>query len=209
MPEEKSTLYTKLLQEGEQQKFKRAEQSRKWFRAKAAEVSKNKIAPTKVLQQHTSVSIIKSPNQIGSLFLYNYAPKTRKELSYYDTFPIVFPFKLLNDGFLGINLHYLPISYRAVLMNSLYNLINSSDVSKDSTRLIKLSYSTLQSKSQLYLAYPCIHRYLNKYIKSKIAFIPPKEWELALFLPLQRFQKQAESVVWKNSITSAKQRISK
>lgn len=200
------SIYSKLLNESKEQTFKRVEQSRKWFRAKAAQVGKNKIAPTKVISEQESVSIIKSPKQIGSLFFYNYAPKTKKDLEYYDTFPIVFPFKMLRDGFLGLNLHYLPIPYRAMLMDNLYSLLNSSDMTKDSTRLIKLSYSMIESKKQLYLAYPCIHRYLSKNIRTKIAFITPDEWELALFLPLQRFQKQSENIVWKDSILKAKQR---
>ena len=115
---------------------------------------------------------------------------------------------MLKDGFLGLNLHYLPIPYRAILMDSLYTLINSKDMKEDTTRLIRLSYSVIESKKQMYLAYPCIHRYLNKYVRSQIAFIPPKEWELALFLPMQRFQKKAETVVWKESIQTATQRIS-
>jgi hypothetical protein len=49
--------------------------------------------------------------------------------------------------------------------------------------------------------------YLHKNIRSKIAFIPPKEWELALFLPLQRFQKKSENVVWKESIAKIKKGI--
>ena len=206
--EDKPTIYTKLLQEGEQKTFRRIEDARRWYRARAAEVNRNKLVPTKVIQQHDPVPIIKSSRQIGSLFLYNYAPKTRKELQYYDTFPIVFPFKILKDGFLGLNLHYLPIPYRAALMDNLYRLLNSSDMKDNDTRLAKLKYNVIESKKQLYLAYPCIHRYLNKYIKTQIAFIPPKEWELALFLPMQRFQKKAESAVWKDSIKSAKQRIS-
>lgn len=205
--EDKPTIYTKLLQEGEKETFKRIEDSRKWFRTRATQVSKNKLAPTKIMEHLDHTAIIRNPRQIGSLFFYNYMPKTRKDLQYYDTFPIVFPFKILKDGFLGLNLHYLPIPYRASLMDNLYMLLNSSNMKEDTTRLAKLKYSVIESKRQLYLAYPCIHRYLNKYIRTQIAFIPPKEWELALFLPMQRFQKKAETVVWKDSIRSAKQRI--
>lgn len=206
---EKQSIYTSLLIKSSQQEFKMIEESRKWFRKKASEVSKAKLVPTKIIEQRQHVPNIKNFRQIGSLFFYNYAPKTRKELNYYDTFPIVFPFKILKDGFLGLNLHYLPISYRAILMDNLYSLINSADMEEDATRLQKLRYSIIESKRQFYLAYPCIHRYLNKQIRSQIAFIPPKEWELALFLPMQRFQKKAENAIWRESIVSAKQRILK
>ena len=44
--------------------------------------------------------------------LFWYRPKTAKKLPYYDTFPIVLPFKKHRDGFTGINFHYLPIYMR-------------------------------------------------------------------------------------------------
>jgi hypothetical protein len=76
---------------------------------------------------------------------------------------------------------------------------------KDTTRLAKMTYSILESRRNLRFFQPCIHMYLHKNIRSKIAFIPPKEWELALFLPLQRFQKKSENVIWKESKAIIKQ----
>ena len=43
-----------------------------------------------------------------SLNMFVYSPKLRNKLPYYDTFPLVLPLKNYNNGFLGLNFHYLP-----------------------------------------------------------------------------------------------------
>lgn len=197
-----STFYDTILKESESQTFNKVEDSRVWFRNRAQQVSKSRLPPTRVIaERDNKVTTLNSNRFIGSLFLYNYSPKLKKTLPYYDTFPIVFPFKILSDGFLGLNLHYLPYPYRALLMDGLYQFANSTDMDKDTTRLSKISYNVLKSKSSLKPYIPCVKRYLSTHIKSKMAIIPPSEWELALFLPLQRFQKQPEVTVWKESVS--------
>jgi len=201
------TIYQMILNKSKDETFEREEESRKWFRQKATEVSKNKTVPTNIILEKEHVPSIKNIKQVGSLFLYNYAPKHKKTLDYYDAFPMVFPFKMVTQGFYGLNLHYLPAAYRAIFMDNMYSLLNSKDMKQNTTRLAKMTYSVLESRRNLRFFQPCIHMYLHKNIRSKIAFIPPKEWELALFLPLQRFQKKSENVVWKESIAKIKKGI--
>ena len=55
----------------------------------------------------------------GELNLYYYRPKTAKKLPYYDTFPIVLPFKRHKNGFTGINFHYLPMGLRVKLLQKI------------------------------------------------------------------------------------------
>ena len=176
----KTNVYQKILQEAGLQSFKRAEDSKKWFREAALKVSKGSISPNSVINQKPGISSVGKKN-IWNLILYNYSPKTKNDLPYYDTFPIVFPYKLDKDGFYGYNLHYLPPNIRAVLMDNIYGL-NKASKWFDS----------------------CIKKYLFTHIRSKIAVIPQSEWDLALFLPLQRFQKQSESSVWSDSIKKVK-----
>ena len=199
-------VYKELLEKSKLQSLDTDRKSRDWFRDKAQNINKNSISPVQTVNDRKRVTRIGSLKEIGSLFLFNYNPKTRQTLPYYDTFPIVFPFSITKTGFLGLNLHYLPPAYRAVLMDNLYNLINSTDFSKDSTRLAKITYAYLNSQKNLKSFAPCVKSYLNTNIRSNIAFIPPSEWELALFLPLQRFQKQSEATVWKESIETIRKR---
>lgn len=194
------TIYQKIVEEHDDLTFTREKASQLWFRNKAITISKAKVVPTKIILERENITSINKLNFIGKLFLYNYAPKHRATLEYYDTFPIVFPFRIVPNGFYGINLHYLPIKYRAFLMDNLYSLINSTDTSLDTTRLSKMSYTILESKKNLKVFKPCIHMYLNRNIRSKVAVIPADEWELALFLPLQSFKKKSEQIVWAESL---------
>ena len=59
---------------------------------------------------------------IGGMYFFLYDPKTKEELPYYDRFPLVIPLKREDDGFLGLNLHYLPVPYRIRLLRKLLPL---------------------------------------------------------------------------------------
>ena len=61
----------------------------------------------------------------GKLNMFFYDPKFKKKLPYYDTFPLVLPLETYNDGFLGINMHYLPIPLRIKLLDRLVDYTNS------------------------------------------------------------------------------------
>lgn len=200
------TIYQKIVDEHDSLTFTREKNSQIWFRNKAITVSKSKVVPTKIILERENITTINRLSFIGKLFLYNYAPKNRATLDYYDTFPIVFPFKIVPNGFYGINLHYLPIAYRAILMDNLYSLLNSQDMTEDTTRLSKMNYSVLESRRNLKAFKPCVHMYLNRNIRTKVAVIPPNEWELALFLPLQSFKKKSEQVVWAESVLKIRKR---
>jgi hypothetical protein len=141
--------------------------------------------------------------------MFHYLPKNRTKLKYYDSFPLVFPIKIIDDGFLGLNLHYLPLDLRANFMDSLYILLNSSNMESDNTRLIKLSYEKLESQRRFVGAYPCIKKYFHRRIRSRVAYIPPSEWELALFLPTQSFLKRSEATVWLDSRKQIRKKLSR
>ena len=71
----------------------------------------------------------------GRLNMFIYDPKFKKKLPYYDTFPLVLPLEKYSDGFLGINLHYLPIPLRIRLLDRLVDFSNDTDFD-ETTRLI-------------------------------------------------------------------------
>jgi len=172
--------------------------SREWFRAAAARTSN--ISPENVLNNPEPFELIQrlSMQSIGKLYLFRYDPKTKDKLPYYDIFPLVFPVEYYSDSFLGINLHYLPLPYRAKLMNGLYELINNNKM--DSTTQLKMSYKILKSMSSLKYFQPCLKRYLINHVASKFLYVKPIYWDMALFLPLERFQKKSSSQVYSESI---------
>ena len=134
---------------------------------------------------------------IGQMYLFNYDAKHKAKLPYFDRFPLVFPFKKVKGGFLGINLHYLPLQLRAQLMDALYDTATNSRYD-ESTRL-RISYDILNQASRFRYFKPCIKHYLTPQLRSRFLYIYPSEWEIALFLPLERFQGASKSTVFADS----------
>ena len=131
----------------------------------------------------------------GKLNMFFYDPKHKKTLPYYDTFPLVLPLETYNDGFLGLNLHYLPIPLRIKLLDKLVDYTNSGDFTKISTRMM-VNYKKLK---MIKLIRPTIHKYLSGYTKSQFRRIDADEFTIATLLPVQRFKKATDKEVWKES----------
>ena len=130
----------------------------------------------------------------GRLNMFIYDPKLKKTLPYYDTFPLVLPLENYTDGFLGINLHYLPIPLRIKLLDRLVDFSNDTDFD-EKTRLI-LDYKKVK---RIRLVKPTIHKYLAGQVKSQFRRIDADEFMIATLLPVQRFKKAAANEVWKDS----------
>jgi len=162
----------------------------------------------------------------GELFFFKYSPKYADVLPYYDEFPLVLILDEYTEkghkGFLGLNLHYLPVKARAVFMDQLlqkgvfetstgpekhggrYNM--AGDIRK-----IQISYEILKSVKRFKLFEPCLKRYLSstEYLKSPLLRIAPHEWETALFLPVEQFKKARQSTVQAESMQSVRDNMNK
>ena len=130
----------------------------------------------------------------GKLNMFLYDPKHKKVLPYYDTFPLVLPIENYPDGFLGINMHYLPISLRIKLLDTLVDYSNNTKF--DETTRIVADYSKLK---KINLIKPTLHRYLAGHTKSQFRRIDADEFTIATLLPVQRFKKATDKEVWKES----------
>lgn len=172
---------------------KRTVDARDWLRSHAQEV--RRVNPSGIISRNAQLQT----NLIlpGHLYLFNYDPKTKADLPYYDSFPLVFPFKKMPDGFMGLNMHYLPLPYRARLMDALYDL--SSNKRFDETTRLRLSYQALTGASKFRYFEPCVKRYLTSHLKSRLLLIDSSEWDTALFLPLERFQKAGKAAAYAES----------
>tara|TARA_B100000959_G_scaffold246983_1_gene272900 strand:- start:418 stop:975 length:558 start_codon:yes stop_codon:yes gene_type:complete len=130
----------------------------------------------------------------GRLNMFFYDPKHKKTLPYYDVFPLVLPLEKYPDGFLGINLHYLPIPLRIKLLDGLVDFSNNTKFD-ESTKLV-VDYNKLK---KIKLIKPTLHRYLAGQTKSQFRRIDADELTIATLLPVQRFKKASESEVWAES----------
>ena len=167
-------------------------ESRNWLRQKAAEV--RSVNPKATITQGPVLT-----NRIitGEMYLFAYDPKTKEDLPYYDRFPLVFPFRRVTGGFYGINMHYLPPLLRAKLMDALYDTINNDKM--DETTRLRINYRILQSAAKFRFFEPCVKHYLNNHVKSRFLKVDPTQWDVALFLPLERFAKANKLRVYADS----------
>lgn len=138
-------------------------------------------------------------NMIGKMLFFQYDPKTKDKLPYWDMFPVAF---LINNrkagSALAFNMHYLPPYERARLMFQLYSVINTTELDDDSRLLI--TYKLLNENAKFVYFKPCIKRYLYSHIRSRISIIKPQEWNKVMMLPLAKFMKASEWKVWEDSI---------
>ena len=187
-----TTIFQNVIQKAGAGKTQNSLEARNWLRQKAAEV--RTVSPKATIQQGPFLT-----NRIitGNMYLFAYDPKTKEDLPYYDRFPLVFPFRRVPDGFYGINLHYLPPLLRAKLMDALYDTVNNDNMD-EKTRL-RINYRILQSAAKFRYFEPCVKHYLNNHVKTRFLKVDPTQWDVALFLPLERFAKANKLKVYADS----------
>ena len=136
--------------------------------------------------------------EVGGLYYFYYDPKGKQDLPYYDRFPLVLVLDKSPDGFMGLNLHYIPVKYRIALLDKLMDyavLDGNNDIMR-----MRVSYDILNSSKRYREFRPCLKKYLTGHIQSKILAIQPNEWETACVLPLQQFRKAPAATVWQESL---------
>tara|TARA_R100001591_G_scaffold7175_1_gene13530 strand:+ start:2940 stop:3539 length:600 start_codon:yes stop_codon:yes gene_type:complete len=176
--------------------------SRNWFR----DLAKNKrsVTPQKIFSTAPKAQFTRFP-QIGFMYHFFYNPKTKDKLPYYDTFPLIFPLqdvfnrKRATRGgkFYGINLHYLHPRLRARLMDALYTV--TTDRNYDEETRVKAGFKLLNRASKFRFFKPCVKSYLMTNVRGRLVKINANAWDLALFLPTERFRKATKQKVFRES----------
>lgn len=170
-------------------------------RQKADQFTNSNTTLDKTFKQN--VRTVKTP-EIGRLYMYVYDPKHKDTLPYYDVFPMVFITDFYPDGFLGMNVHYLPYLLRAKLMEAL--LKHQKQVTRKGKReqYLDISYAILKAAATSKYFKPTIKRYLFDHVRSPFAEVQEPEWENALFLPVEQFRKKSKREVWSDSRSEVK-----
>lgn len=171
----------------------RSAESRDWFRKKAQQirrVNRNQLMKEDPLQ-------LKNRFLPGAMTMFFYDPKTKEKLPFYDSFPLVIVVDKAPNGFYGLNLHYLPPALRAKFLDGLMD--NMTDKKFDERTRFEVSYSYLKRAAKMKYFKPCFKHYLTDHVRSRFAFVPAPEWEIAAFLPTADWQKASGSAVYKAS----------
>ena len=171
----------------------RTRESLEWFKKRLASVSR---VQNNVILKDPALNRVQKPF-MGRMYMYFYDPKTKETLPYYDRFPLIIMVKKEKNGFTGLNLHYLPPVLRAKFFDNLTEFTNNKKYD-ESTRF-RLTYNFLKSSTKMDFFKPCFKRYLTSQITTRITEVPATEWEVALFLPTDKFVKNSRNTVWRKS----------
>jgi hypothetical protein len=190
-----ATLFDDILVRGVRQGQipARTQDAREWFRNKARSQRSAAAYPANLMKEGDKVNDV----QVGHMYHFYYDPKGKSTLPYYDRFPLIFMVGPAEKGFYGINLHYLPPKLRAQLMDNLYSI--ASNTRYDQNTKLRISYDLLKSASKYRYFKPTFKHYLTAHVGSQFLKIDSAEWDIALFLPTERFEKAKKSRVFADS----------
>lgn len=156
-----------------------------WFRTKAAtasdmEARKQLFGATD--RQHDQT-------MAGKLYFYKYDAKTKEKLEMWDKYPMTMVLEAYSDGFLGLNLHYLPKGSRMTLLKSFdkyakeYHIETGVTTGKGVSNW-ELLIKSFNGSGVSSLPKKCLKRYLFTHVRSRFVEIYPNEFDKAIQLPI-------------------------
>ena len=161
----------------------------RWYRQKVQELLPKPQVRRMIREGYKTQKVTVRPN-FGMMNLFYYRPKGAEKLPYYDIFPLVIPMgRRLNDGFVGINFHYLSVPQRWLLLErlSMFQMpseLDSFDSEEGAGEVMALFWSKIKRKRGVK---PIVRRYLTKNIQSYFLKIELSEMLIALAIPMERF----------------------
>ena len=169
--------------------------SRAWFEQQVLLMTRQQLTPQRVLNGNPEQLVTRV--MPGHLYMFVYDPKTKAELPYYDRFPLVFPFRKTPDGFIGLNMHYLPYQLRITLLDNLLTYANNQRF--DETTRLKYSWALIDGVSKYAAAKPCVKQYLSGHVRTQFRQVESNNWATAMLLPVERFVGASKQEIWSDS----------
>ena len=172
------------------------ERSVRWFRQKVKELGD---VPSAQLVREGFVT--RRPT-LGTMNFFRFDPKYKNDvnvLPYYDRFPLVLPIQTvgggdINEGFVGLNFHYLSIPMRLKLLNIIQEYATNDKM--DETTRIRLTWNRIKRNP---IVKPTVKRYLANHVRGTFRRIDAEEMMVAVLLPVQRFVRASETKVYADS----------
>lgn len=124
---------------------------------------------------------------VGGLFFFKYDAKTKEKLPMWDKYPLCVPIDRFTDGFLGLNLHYLPRGTRQSVIR-MVDGINTENKLSNTVRAKAKNWQYIMN-SNVPEAYfkKTVKRYLFDHVKSQFVRINSDEYDKAVQLPLEEW----------------------
>jgi len=174
---EVNDTFTQKLNESRSSLANSAKEAMKWIGDKIKGMAK---PPARMFKKASTPTI-------GEMYLFHYDAKHKATLPMWDAHPLVFPIEFYSDGFLGLNLHYLPPAARAKLLDNLTKLVGNTKYNDN--KKLTISYQVLKAHSRQFSGYgDCVKRYLYGHIRSPFHKVDSTDWAKTIMLPLASWQ---------------------
>lgn len=177
----------------------RTKESREWFRKRLSTMQSKNFSRRQMMREEPLE--YRNPREarqiVGNMFMFFYDAKHKDTLPYWDAFPLIIAAGKAPGGFYGLNLHYLPLTYRAKFLDALMEITNNNRF--DETTRFKAKYNLLKKSRKFRYFEPCFKHYLLEQVEGKISYVPPPEWEIAIFLPTAQWQGATKQQVYSDS----------
>lgn len=179
-----ASIFKDVLKDGLSKGYvpNKTQEARNWFRQKAMATT----ATSNQVYQRAEMQDFRSRPEPGNMYFYYYDPKHKDTLPDYDIFPCSLIYKMTPDGWYGLNFHYLDHIKRAYLLDALYEV--TSDKNYDDKTKFAVTYEIMQRTWKMRFYRDCIKRYLVHHVRSRFVYVPPSEWDIAMFLPVENFK---------------------
>ena len=170
-----------------------------WLQGKYTQIVTGRgLTPSQIIREGNQVQRLEP----GDMYFFAYLPATRKKLPYYDLCPLMIPIEEYSSTqYLGINFHYLPYNLRQRLLNNLMERVQrGGDAGHgDQGVYFRIDYNLIKTVARFKEAKPCIHRYNLRQLRSRIVVVNEEDWQMAIHLPVERFQKASKRTIWSDS----------
>ena len=183
-----SNIFEDLTKLKPQEYARESQLALEWFRTNIRRIFDRRMNE-KVYFDGTKVGTIVE----GNMYMMFYDAKWKRTLPWYDRFPLIIPFdkRSVDDGFLALNLHYIPPMARQGLLEELYKYPTEEGVMID--------YQYFKAVPALRSAMPCVKRYLYSNIRRAPLQVQKEYWDVASMLPTADFGKVNTNTVYANS----------
>lgn len=161
----------------------------KWYKELIKEAKKPQTSLNK------SFGVFTNKVSIGDLYFFSYDPKNKLTLEYYDSAPLVICFNVVEDGFYGLNLHYLPPLLRSKVLGKLTLYMNAKALTEQQKK--NLSWKIIQNLLQDKIAKACVKKYLTNNLTSKVMKVNSQQWNKVVALPVQNFVGKQQNKIYK------------
>jgi hypothetical protein len=125
---------------------------------------------------------------VGGLFFFKYVAKGKETLPIWDKYPMAMIIDRYNDGFLALNLHYMPKGRR----QSVINVVNTFKGNNKMSNVVRAKAKNWQfmmnsgANAQGFMK-KTVKRYLFTQVRSQFIKINPDEYSKAIQLPLEEW----------------------